>query len=52
MKDVDLCDVEFFTQRISEPFWQPSRGETRRIFQVGKHPVFLGGEHLESLPLE
>lgn len=45
----DLGDVEFSSDDIGAVL-DSIRAEASRIFQAGKRPLFLGGEHLVSLP--
>ena len=46
----DLGDVDFASDDTGAVL-DSIRAEAREIFRVGKRPVFLGGEHLVSLPL-
>ena len=46
----DLGDVDF-TSGDTEAVLASIKAEASRIFRAGKRPVFLGGEHLVSLPL-
>ena len=46
----DLGDVEFSSDDIGAVL-DSIRAEASRIFQAGKRPLFLGGEHLVSLPV-
>ncbi len=53
LTDIALCDsgaVDFPPNDV-EAVLTAIRAESFRIFQVGKRPVFLGGEHLVSLPV-
>jgi len=52
LSDAALCDmgdVDFFSGD-TEAVLASIRAEASAIFQAGKRPVFLGGEHLVSLP--
>ena len=46
----DLGDVDFASDDTGAVL-DSIRAEAREIFRAGKRPVFLGGEHLVSLPL-
>ena len=48
MEDSRLVLRRFFTLEDIGAVLAAIRGEARRVFRVGKHPVFLGGDHLVS----
>ena len=53
LEDAALCDlgnVDFASDDTGAVL-DSIRAEAREIFRAGKHPIFLGGEHLVSLPL-
>ena len=53
LEDADLCDLgDFdFASGDTEAVLDSIRAEASAIFRAGKRPIFLGGEHLVSLPL-
>ena len=53
LSDAALCDLGDvdFSSGDTEAVLASIRAEASAIFQAGKRPVFLGGEHLVSLPL-
>ena len=53
LSDAALCDLGDvdFTSDDTEAVLASIRAEASRIFRSGKRPIFLGGEHLVSLPL-
>ena len=48
MEDSRLVRRRFFSSEDIGAVLAAIRGEARRIFRVGKHPVFLGRDHLVS----
>ena len=52
LSDAALCDMGDvdFSSGDTEAVLASIRAEASAIFQAGKRPVFLGGEHLVSLP--
>ena len=46
----DLGDVDFATDD-TQAVLDSIRTEASRVFRAGKRPIFLGGEHLVSLPV-
>lgn len=52
LEDVDLCDLGDvdFASDDTRVVLDSIRTEASRIFRAGKRPIFLGGEHLVSLP--
>lgn len=52
LSDAALCDLGDvdFPSGNTEAVLDSIRAEASRIFRAGKRPVFLGGEHLVSLP--
>ncbi|MCY3822462.1 MAG: agmatinase [Nitrospinae bacterium] len=53
LSDAALCDLGDldFPSGDTEAVLASIKAEASRIFRAGKRPVFLGGEHLVSLPL-
>ena len=53
LSDAALCDLGDvdFPSNDTEAVLASIRAEASRIFRAGKRPVFLGGEHLVSLPI-
>ena len=53
LEDAALCDLgdADFTSGDTESVLASIRAEASRLFEAEKRPVFLGGEHLVSLPL-
>ena len=53
LEDAALCDLGDvdFASDDTQAVLDSIQAEAREIFRAGKRPVFLGGEHLVSLPL-
>ena len=53
LEDAALCDLGNvdFASDDTQAVLDSIQAEAREIFRAGKRPVFLGGEHLVSLPL-